>query len=1045
MYAVPSVLCSVSRPHLTIVDWLCVPTDVISSSSYRFKDFVALRKALEKEFDFLTFPDFPSAKLQPDRVERLDSFLTSIMDHPTVKRCQTFGRFINIAVEVDDEDATIDFALLEEQDDEQSRMHKTMMQIYDTLVEGNMPGMQSASEMGDEWRRKVKGSLRDRVDALIRAQNFKSGAQGFLTSLGGLPFLPATIPANIIALMYLWVRMSAAIAHIGGEDIRSDETKALVFLTLLGGDMPEVDRAGGQAALMIPLIVKRILFVFAKRGAGTVARKAVPIVAGFASAAYDSHVTNQIGNTARDIFVPPDWVKEEEQRTGLGIMIFFPSTRLARWVELLRERVLDDEDSEQPLADSELEPEPEAEQQLVPAARSVTTGTQALQLRRKYYRRTVLPRVVAACSEHKRSTYVSITNATDLVLTCQSATLTEGEWNAELPVDLLPGEADVPGSCYSGTDKIQGECCFAAETASGRVDVKLYFTNQGSKFEWDAETTAPLRVEGVATAERNNMVEFRIKPGSGTWRRRGKAKGGSGKLTGLEGVEAPVALSAIPPVKVADVDIRKQVEERERNFTEYVVPRLVTATKARRSSCIMVVNETEATLHLIDSNCSRGLWTVEAPGEIFPGETVLFGTETEKASHGSTTGTEGSVEFLIVPRGEEQPSEAEDSRWCWLTWCNPMISGERGKWWDAQCDAPLRVDAICSQDDNNKVTFRLLNGAGTVSKYGGRDSGGGDSVDGIVVPVLSEEEVATELIARRELFNTHHLPQLITAQMKATRSTMLSLTNQTDATFCRSRMELSDGAWTVEPPSLLLPHESDVPFGSQSRGLTSLVKGTVELVTDTLTDTGRCTIWISWTNGGRGEISADGAAPIGFAVSVTASDAENNNVNITIRRGSGTTRGNALASPATRVRADGASAGGPDSTGQLQRISSSGVHPVLKAGWLGKQGDGGLFSSPLSYKIRWCTVTDIRMELLIEENGRRKGMIDLRNLSQVRKTGAGTATEGAAATGAWTFELVCREGARGAGESATWVVHSFEASDERSRDEWLAVLEPNGM
>ena len=76
--------------------------------------------------------------------------------------------------------------------------------------------------------------------------------------------------------MYLWIRMSAAIAHMGGEDIRTDETKALVFLTILGGDVPEMDRAGGEAALMIPLIVKRILFSFGRKSAGAVARKAVP-------------------------------------------------------------------------------------------------------------------------------------------------------------------------------------------------------------------------------------------------------------------------------------------------------------------------------------------------------------------------------------------------------------------------------------------------------------------------------------------------------------------------------------------------------------------------------------------------------------------------------------------------------------------------------------------------------------------------------------------------------------------------------------------------
>eukprot|EP01043_Picozoa_sp_COSAG02_P076309 COSAG02_NODE_16141_length_1110_cov_0.840752_2_plen_315_part_00 len=225
----------------------------------------------------------------------------------------------------------------------------------------------------------------------------------------------------------------------------------------------------------------------------------------------------------------------------------------------------------------------------------------------------------------------------------------------------------------------------------------------------------------------------------------------------------------------------------------------------------------------------------------------------------------------------------------------------------------------------------------------------------------------------------------------------------------------------------------------------SLVKGKIELVTDNLIDAGRCTIWISWTNGGRGEISADGAAPIGFQVSVVASDAENNTVKISISRGSGTTQGNAMQSPVAKARTAGGDTSGAigqaEAEGQLQRLSSSGVHPVLKAGWLSKQGDGGLFSSSQTYKRRWCTATDVRMELLVEEDGRRKGMIDLRNLSQVRKTGAGSA---AGSTDKWTFELVCREGVHEVGESATWVVHSFEASDERSRDEWLAVLDPTG-
>ena len=72
------------------------------------------------------------------------------------------------------------------------------------------------------------------------------------------------------------------------------------------------------------------------------------------------------------------------------------------------------------------------------------------------------------------------------------ATLCDGcEWSAELPVDLLPGEEEVPGSCHS-QDKISGECCFAAETGTGRIDVKLYWVNTGSKVSTSVQEIWPL-------------------------------------------------------------------------------------------------------------------------------------------------------------------------------------------------------------------------------------------------------------------------------------------------------------------------------------------------------------------------------------------------------------------------------------------------------------------------------------------------------------------------------------------------------------------------
>ena len=63
----------------------------------------------------------------------------------------------------------------------------------------------------------------------------------------------------------------------------------------------------------------------------------------------------------------------------------------------------------------------------------------------------------------------------------------------------------------------------------------------------------------------------------------------------------------------------------------------------------------------------------------------------------------------------------------------------------------------------------------------------------------------------------------------------------------------------------------------------------MELVTSTA-DSGQARLWFKWFNSGRGHIYADAEAPFGFEVQVIASDAENNNVKVTIERGHGTSR-----------------------------------------------------------------------------------------------------------------------------------------------------------
>ena len=110
-------------------------------------------------------------------------------------------------------------------------------------------------------------------------------------------------------------------------------------------------------------------------------------------------------------------------------------------------------------------------------------------------------------------------------------------------------------------------------------------------------------------------------------------------------------------------------------------------------------------------------------------------------TRGKMSGTEGSVELVC------HVSETEKVR-LWLGWGNPLFAETRGKWWDAECPAPLRVDGLATADDSNRVQFRICAGAGTARKYaddtpGGSAGGPASGRGGVGRQSLSQQLAAT--------------------------------------------------------------------------------------------------------------------------------------------------------------------------------------------------------------------------------------------------------------------------------------------------------------
>lgn len=132
--------------------------------------------------------------------------------------------------------------------------------------------------------------------------------------------LPVTLPANITSVLYVQVRMIAAIAHIGGYDVRNDRVKAIIYSCLVANGAKDVAKdvgiaVGNKLALnavkgisgktLIEInrrVGFRLLTKFGEKGIINLGR-AVPLIGGVIGGTFDLVTTNAVGNVARATFI----------------------------------------------------------------------------------------------------------------------------------------------------------------------------------------------------------------------------------------------------------------------------------------------------------------------------------------------------------------------------------------------------------------------------------------------------------------------------------------------------------------------------------------------------------------------------------------------------------------------------------------------------------------------------------------------------------------------------------------------------------------------
>ena len=199
-----------------------------------------------------------------------------------------------------------------------SLIMKWLDRVYDLAVEDS-PFLKSAKEIGDEYGAGT-GSMDKRARRLVWWQVAKAGTSGFLSGLGGVVTMPVAIPANIASVMYVQIRMIAAIAHLGEYDFRNDQVRTLCYACMCGAAAGNIVKGTGikltaklteEAIKKLPgAVLKeinkqvgfRLVAKFGKKSIITLG-KMVPITGGVVGGTFDASSTYAIGKIARTIFI----------------------------------------------------------------------------------------------------------------------------------------------------------------------------------------------------------------------------------------------------------------------------------------------------------------------------------------------------------------------------------------------------------------------------------------------------------------------------------------------------------------------------------------------------------------------------------------------------------------------------------------------------------------------------------------------------------------------------------------------------------------------
>lgn len=204
--------------------------------------------------------------------------------------------------------------------EQSSHQHETFLEkVYSLAIDGIPKVDKPIAQLVTEYKSK-HGSSEDAIKKFVKIQKLKTTTTGFVTGLGGLITLPATIPIDLASSLYIEIRMIAVIAALRGYNINDDRVKTLVYICLVGNSVGDVIKQvgikGGEklvAKKLLPKIsgevIKKInqkvgFRLLTKSGSKGLVNfgKAIPVFGGVVGAVYNNVETGFFAKMAKKVF-----------------------------------------------------------------------------------------------------------------------------------------------------------------------------------------------------------------------------------------------------------------------------------------------------------------------------------------------------------------------------------------------------------------------------------------------------------------------------------------------------------------------------------------------------------------------------------------------------------------------------------------------------------------------------------------------------------------------------------------------------------------------